>query len=336
MPFITQGKTNWKFLLIVIILAFIVGGGALWYEKKSEQNYQTVEDLAKNIQYSEHLSIEKEEAEDVLKNYAQQYLEKTGLDLNIIKMNAEFGQQTGVSIRENPKKPGTNIGAYTYSGDVLFSKDSVNGKLSFYYDATVTYGLNFNVNDKNIFVKPKSCIVNDSECGVIFSSFVECDNYSIPEPTDSELSKYFVCHCKQTGMTNEFESRPFASSSWEECQLKGCSDEKEECRVTGYSTSAETNTGLCYKEVRIPSVAERNCSLDFSMSTKSSSDNKAIITIETPKSIPGLSIKGKNCSLKKDIQAGTNEIATDCDFGECIRLFLGEYKIAETNCHYKQ
>ena len=30
MPFLTQGKTNWKFLLIVIVLAMIVGGGILW------------------------------------------------------------------------------------------------------------------------------------------------------------------------------------------------------------------------------------------------------------------------------------------------------------------
>ena len=29
MPFITQGKTNWKYILIVVILAFIVGGGIL-------------------------------------------------------------------------------------------------------------------------------------------------------------------------------------------------------------------------------------------------------------------------------------------------------------------
>jgi len=43
MPFITQGKTNWKFLLIVIILAIIVGGGALWYAKKTGQPYQSVE-----------------------------------------------------------------------------------------------------------------------------------------------------------------------------------------------------------------------------------------------------------------------------------------------------
>ena len=32
MPFITQGKTNWKFLLIVIVLAAIVGGGILVYQ----------------------------------------------------------------------------------------------------------------------------------------------------------------------------------------------------------------------------------------------------------------------------------------------------------------
>jgi hypothetical protein len=43
MPFITQGKTNWKFVVIVIILAIIVGGGALWYAKRPEQSYQPVE-----------------------------------------------------------------------------------------------------------------------------------------------------------------------------------------------------------------------------------------------------------------------------------------------------
>ena len=43
MPFITQGKTNWKLLLIVIILAIIVGVGALWYAKRSEKPYQPVE-----------------------------------------------------------------------------------------------------------------------------------------------------------------------------------------------------------------------------------------------------------------------------------------------------
>jgi hypothetical protein len=43
MPFITQGKTNWKFLLIVIILAIIVGGGTLWLLVKKELPYQPSE-----------------------------------------------------------------------------------------------------------------------------------------------------------------------------------------------------------------------------------------------------------------------------------------------------
>jgi len=43
MSLITQGKTNWKFLLIIIILAIIVGAGALWYAKRAEQPYQPIE-----------------------------------------------------------------------------------------------------------------------------------------------------------------------------------------------------------------------------------------------------------------------------------------------------
>ncbi len=37
MPFITQGKTNWKFILIVVILAVIVGGGIWWWQKNMPQ-----------------------------------------------------------------------------------------------------------------------------------------------------------------------------------------------------------------------------------------------------------------------------------------------------------
>jgi len=42
MPFFTQGKTNWKFLLIIIILAVIVGGWALWYAKKEISSVQLI------------------------------------------------------------------------------------------------------------------------------------------------------------------------------------------------------------------------------------------------------------------------------------------------------
>ena len=41
MSSITQGKTNWKFLIIVIILAIIVGAVTLWYTKRIEQLYQS-------------------------------------------------------------------------------------------------------------------------------------------------------------------------------------------------------------------------------------------------------------------------------------------------------
>ena len=33
MPFLTKGKTNWKYILIVLILAFIVGGGIFGYSR---------------------------------------------------------------------------------------------------------------------------------------------------------------------------------------------------------------------------------------------------------------------------------------------------------------
>jgi hypothetical protein len=34
MNLLKQGKTNWKYILIVVVLAIIVGGGTLWYVKK--------------------------------------------------------------------------------------------------------------------------------------------------------------------------------------------------------------------------------------------------------------------------------------------------------------
>jgi len=36
MPILKRGKTNWKYILIVLILAVIVGGGILWCVKKQE------------------------------------------------------------------------------------------------------------------------------------------------------------------------------------------------------------------------------------------------------------------------------------------------------------
>jgi len=43
MTFLTQDKTNWKYILIVLILAVIVGSGTLWFSTKKEQPYQSPE-----------------------------------------------------------------------------------------------------------------------------------------------------------------------------------------------------------------------------------------------------------------------------------------------------
>ena len=37
--FITQGKTNWKYILILVILAVIVGGGILWWTNRLEKSF---------------------------------------------------------------------------------------------------------------------------------------------------------------------------------------------------------------------------------------------------------------------------------------------------------
>jgi len=42
MPFLTQGKTNWKFLLIVAVLVIIVGGVILWCDFKQTSWQPTV------------------------------------------------------------------------------------------------------------------------------------------------------------------------------------------------------------------------------------------------------------------------------------------------------
>ncbi len=56
MPFITKGKTNWKFLLIVVILAIIVGGGILgfqyWWVPRQEAKLSIEENSSGTIEGS--------------------------------------------------------------------------------------------------------------------------------------------------------------------------------------------------------------------------------------------------------------------------------------------
>ena len=60
MPFITQGKTNWKFLLIVIVLAVIVGGGILFLQNlkapTETKEPKEIEVLPEGIRLKDHTS----------------------------------------------------------------------------------------------------------------------------------------------------------------------------------------------------------------------------------------------------------------------------------------
>jgi len=42
MPFLTKRKTNWKYILIVVILAAIVGGGILGYLRNFQREISSL------------------------------------------------------------------------------------------------------------------------------------------------------------------------------------------------------------------------------------------------------------------------------------------------------
>jgi len=83
MPFLTQGKTNWKFLFIVIVLAAVVGGGTLvyrWWVGKQETK-------TSELKISEQVDIKK-------------YLHKDAiLEEGITPMMRESGY-AGIFVRE--------------------------------------------------------------------------------------------------------------------------------------------------------------------------------------------------------------------------------------------
>jgi len=58
---IAQGKTNWKYILIVVILAVIVGGVALWCSLRQELPYQLpgVKKLEEKCNFSKEINLRK-------------------------------------------------------------------------------------------------------------------------------------------------------------------------------------------------------------------------------------------------------------------------------------
>jgi hypothetical protein len=98
MPFLTKGKTNWKYILIVLILAVIVGGGILGYLRyfKREISY-----------LSKFLEIKKPE--------------KKGLNLTTDKTEYKQGENVTIILDTGGKE--IYLKKNVFTGKILISKE---------------------------------------------------------------------------------------------------------------------------------------------------------------------------------------------------------------------
>jgi len=104
MPFLTQGKTNWKYILVVLILAVIVGGGILGWIKKEEisppellkieePEEKTEKFTLDKLKNAEYYTITYEETVQLKDGfYRKEYLGMaSGLEVGIYKDKIAFG-----------------------------------------------------------------------------------------------------------------------------------------------------------------------------------------------------------------------------------------------------
>ena len=96
MPFITQGKTNIKYLLIIVILAIIVGGGVLWSSREQRVSLTPLSAVVEKINQEkvESIIVQGTDIEVVLKNgtrlYSKREVEEGALSENLL----EYGVTT--------------------------------------------------------------------------------------------------------------------------------------------------------------------------------------------------------------------------------------------------
>jgi hypothetical protein len=68
MPFLTKGKTNWKYILILVVLAIIVGGGILVYLRYFEREISSLTKFPE-IKKPEKIEPEKPRIEEEIANW---------------------------------------------------------------------------------------------------------------------------------------------------------------------------------------------------------------------------------------------------------------------------
>jgi len=181
MPFITQGKTNWKFLLVVIILAIIVGAGALWYSAK--QRFSSIQSPgnAKTEMVTKNVPSETDLGYDIYKKgVVKGYIKETEVYYKGNFLKDGFYELEDYCYVGHPKNPSP-------SGDHLKEYILVNNETIFFGDrecncldgacikpadvsiCTETDG------GKDIYTKGKVTGIHDAE-GFISESEDRCEN----------------------------------------------------------------------------------------------------------------------------------------------------------------
>lgn len=120
--FIKEDKTNWKYIIILVILAIVVAGGALWYAKRPEKPYQPVE-IKKSAKTSEEeiANWQTYQWKDLEFKYPPTWtVEKTYYQTPAQQANGEPPENIGLAIFPGTKSTGNDfivIGGYQVSCD---------------------------------------------------------------------------------------------------------------------------------------------------------------------------------------------------------------------------
>jgi hypothetical protein len=106
MPFLTKGKTNWKYILIVLILAALVGGGILGYLRYFKREISSLSKFPE-IKKPEKIETEKLKIEEETANWEiyQFSVESLYQEYSKGSLDKEWNEKLKKDIEEQMKSP---------------------------------------------------------------------------------------------------------------------------------------------------------------------------------------------------------------------------------------
>jgi hypothetical protein len=245
MPFITQGKTNWKFLLIVIILAVVVGEGSLWYSKQIIQ----VHKISQTQQQKEDKEIE--QSNKFLYYYSQSYnpalftIYKFNFDIAakdklVAKLNGYF------SIIGKTLEEGKFFASKSYPDSKLYILDVKTGEVKKYLAAE----------EGKIF---ESAVFSHNKNFLAYTLLKNTDNAGVGEVR--EMGEIWIYDLKEKSHRKIFETELFMSGLF----IKGWNKEDNKLVVGNLGGEGGESWGTIYlvdttkttdnySEIRGPSV----------------------------------------------------------------------------------